>query len=144
VRDLGRAFTRAIPPACQADAIWGTLAPGDAGTVELTITIDPTGRIQGYELLGDAPPKQLEHLAKRTLALLKAGTFALQSGSVSEGRERLRIRATTSDTAAGEETGGPAGLSFAYDGKKGKAGFTQSNGRHVEILVEVVEVKLGG
>lgn len=134
VRSLGRAFTRAIPAACQADPGWGKLPAGDAGSIEIAISIDETGHITGYRPLASDPPKQLVALVKRTIALLDAGTFALK-GNVSAGVEVLRIRAGVSDLDAAE-AGGVAALSFG----EGKAAFTQESGRHVEVTVHVVKV----
>jgi hypothetical protein len=72
VRDLGKAFTRAIPPACQADPAWSKLAPGDAGVLEVTISIDDTGHITGFKPAEGDAPKQLVALVKRTLADARA------------------------------------------------------------------------
>lgn len=139
-RDLGRAFTRAIPPACQADPVWSTLDVGVAGSLEVTISIDETGHLAGFTWPRERPaPPHLLALVKRTLALLEAGTFALRPSAVSAGREVLEIRATLSE-AGTLEAGGSAGLAFAYDHGKGKAGFTQPNGRHVEVSVTVAKV----
>jgi outer membrane biosynthesis protein TonB len=141
VRDLGRAFTRAIPPACQADLTWSKLAAGEGGRIEVAIEIDETGHITGFKPAEDDPPKHLLALVKRTIALLEAGTFALRGGSVSRGTEVLRIQASMRDVGVDDgEAGGAAGLSFAYDRGKGKAGFTQAGGRHVDVSVEVVKV----
>ena len=129
VRSLGRAFTRAIPLACQADPGWGKLPAGDAGAIEIAITIDETGHITGYRSLSSAPPKQLVELVKRTIAQIDAGTFVLK-GNVSAGLEVLRIHADVSDLEAAE--------SLSSD--KGKAAFTQENGRRVEVTVHVVKV----
>ena len=134
VRSLGRAFTRAIPPACQADPGWGKLPVGDAGSIEVAITIDEAGHITGYKALASDPPKQLAALVKRTIALLDAGTFALK-GDVGAGVEVLRIQARVSDLEA-EEAGGVAALSFG----EGQAAFTQESGRHVEVTLRVVKV----
>ncbi len=134
VRSLGRAFTRAIPAACQADPGWGTLPAGNAGAIEIAITIDEAGHITGYKPLASDPPKQLLALVKRTMALLDAGTFALK-GNVSAGVEVLRIQAGVSDLEAAE-VGGTAALSFG----EGKAAFTQESGRHVEVTLRVMKV----
>ncbi len=135
VRSLGRAFTRAIPAACQSDASWGKLPAGDAGSIEVAITVDESGHITGYKPRDHDPPKQLVALVKRTLSLLDAGTFALK-GSTSAGVEVLRIQAGVSDVAA-DEAGGATALSFG----EGKAAFTQDSGRHVEVTLRVVKVE---
>ena len=134
VRSLGRAFTRAIPAACQADPGWGKLPAGDAGAIEIAISIDETGHITGYKPLASDPPKQLLALVKRTIALLDAGTFALK-GNVGAGVEVLRIHAGVCDRDAAE-AGGVAAHSFG----EGKAAFTPESGRHVEVTLRVVKV----
>jgi hypothetical protein len=136
VRSLGRAFTRGIPAACQADPGWGTLPVGNAGSIEVAIRIDESGHITGYSALASDPPKQLAALVKRTIALLDAGTFALK-GDVGAGVEVLRIQARVSDVETAE-AGGVAALSFG----EGKAAFTQDSGRHVDITLRVVKVEV--
>ncbi|MFO0756846.1 MAG: hypothetical protein U0359_10155 [Byssovorax sp.] len=139
VRDLGRAFTRAIPPAGQADPIWSSLPLGDAGTIEIMLTIDEGGHIKGSVPLTESPPRHLLRLIERTMPLLEAGTFALQRGTVSAGTEVLRVHVSLHEgepSAGGDATG----LSFAFSRGKGTATFTQSSGRRVEVLVEVRKV----
>jgi hypothetical protein len=137
VRSLGRAFARSIAAACQSDAGWAKLPVGDAGAIEVAITVDEGGRITGSRALdpGHDPPKQLLALVKRTIALIDSGTFELK-GSLGAGSEVLRIQATLSDVAA-DVAGGATALSFG----EGKAAFTQESGRHVEVTVKVVKVE---
>jgi hypothetical protein len=144
VWDLGGAFTRVIGPACMADPIWSKLAVGSGGELEIAITVDDAGHITGFTPPSDDAPWHLVALVKRTLKLLGAGTFAIRSGSVSAGTEVLRISASLRDMDESEMKAAPA--SFGYDrGKgKGKAGFTQPGGRHVDVSVEVVRVVEGG
>lgn len=144
MRDLGRAFTRAIPPANDADTVWASLPTGDAGSLEVSIEIDAEGKIKGFTPLGKVQPAHLLGIARRTLALLRGGTFAIQSGSVSAGQQVLRLSAQISDVAPPEQgTGGATGLGFRWDGKHGLASFTQASGRHVEVKVELVRVLVG-
>ncbi len=143
VRDLGRAFTRAMPPACDSDKAWGTLAVGNAGSIEVAVTISEEGKISGFEPITKNPPAHLVNTVKRTLALLQGGVFAIAGGSVSSGRQVLRLSVELSDTAVTEDEAKSAtafGLESRWEGKKGVASFTQSSGRHVEITVEFVRV----
>ena len=141
VRDLGRAFMRAIPPACDSDAAWGKLSPGSAGTFEVAILVDDDGRITGWEPLKPNPPAHLASVVRRTLGLMRGGTFALRDGAVSSGRQILRLSAEVSDVAVGTD---PFELGRGdWDGRKGVAYFTQTSGRHVEIKVELVRVEAG-
>ncbi|MFT3771145.1 MAG: hypothetical protein QM820_37495 [Minicystis sp.] len=140
VRDLGRAFTRAIPPACDADPAWATLPAGDAGKLEVAIHVDADGHIKGFEPRGKVQPQALVNVLRRTVPMLQAGTFALREGGTSEGTEILELSARVSD-AEGEEDGAPNKLAFEYARGRGKARFTQSNGRRVEIGLRVVRVE---
>ena len=139
VRDLGRAFTRAIPPACDADPVWASQPAGDTGKLEVAVHVDAAGHISGAEPRGDHPPRALLSLLRRTLPLLQAGTFAVRGGDLGAGTEILELRAQISDAPAGEDA--PGRLAFAYGGGRGKAGFTQASGRHVEVSVRVVGVE---
>jgi hypothetical protein len=141
VRDLGRAFTRAIPPAGQGDPVWSTLPAGDAGSIEITLDIDETGHITGMRAPEGEPPRHLLGLVKRTLALLEAGTFAIARGTVSAGFEVLRLRVRLHDGEPDVSGGGSAELSNAYERGKGIATFTQASGRRVEVMVQLVKAE---
>ena len=134
MRDLGRAFTRAIPVASQADPIWSRLPAGDGGKIEVLIRVDDSGRIGGFEPTHRDPPKHLVDLVKRTVAYLEVGTFALR-GQVGAGAEVLALSARLTDEAASDDE-----LEFKFDGKRGKASFRQASGRRVDIDVRVVRV----
>ncbi len=143
VRDLGRAFTRAMPPACDSDKVWGTLAVGSAGSIEVVVTIGEEGKISGFEPITKNPTTHLMNTVKRTLALLQGGVFAIAGGSVTAGRQVLRLSVELSDVAVTEDEAKSAtafGLESHWEGRKGVASFTQSGGRHVEITVEFVRV----
>ena len=142
VRDLGRAFTRAIPPASDSDPAWAALPTGDAGALEVAIDVDATGHITGWRPLDEHPSKHLSSLVKRTVLLLKQGTFALRGGDVGAGAQVLRLGATVSDVEVpADHPGGSFGLKYAYAGGKGTAAFTQMSGRHVEITVKLLRVE---
>ncbi|HEY4116998.1 MAG TPA: hypothetical protein VGM56_04055 [Byssovorax sp.] len=140
VRSVGRAFTRAIPIGAQANPIWSTLAPGSTLKAELTLRIDASGRIEGHAFEGrEPPPAALVALAKGTIASIDGGTFALRSGAVAHGTERLRLVATIADGGAGARDE----LDFVqFDGVNGEAAFTQSGGRRVSVSVTVVRVEV--
>jgi hypothetical protein len=144
VRDLGRAFTRAIPPACDADPVWAALPPGDAGELEVAIRTNESGRITNASpTVGPyrSPPTHLVRLVRRTLSVLAAGTFALGDRRVSEGTQTLLLHATVTDAPA--ETPRPGGfssLAFSFDQGHGRASFTRATGRRVDVTVEVIRV----
>ncbi|MEZ4314578.1 MAG: hypothetical protein R3F14_41720 [Polyangiaceae bacterium] len=140
VRDLGKAFTRAIPPACAKDPVWASLAPGKAGTLRAVLTVDAEGHLASAEPVGENPPKHLVNVLRRTLPMLKAGTFAVKNGAVTAGTQTLELTAVVSDEPA-DDSGAQDNLSFTYEGGSGKASFTQTGGRKVDISVKLVSVK---
>lgn len=140
VRDLGRALTRAIPPACDADPVWASLPIGPAGKLEVVVHIDESGHITGAEPRGAVQPRALVNILRRTIPLLQAGTFAVREGATAAGDEILELSATVSD--ASDASGAPNQLAFEYARGKGKARFTQSSGRHVEVGVRVVRIEI--
>lgn len=145
VRDLGRAFTRAIPAACSADPAWSKLAAGDAGSLRAAIRVDSEGHIQSADPLDKDPPKHLVNVLRRTVPLLQAGTFAVKGNKPTAGTQTLELRATVADEPPGDDDGSGARdrLAFSYDGGRGKASFTQTGGRRVDIQVRVVSVETG-
>lgn len=137
-RDLGRAFTRAIPPACSADPVWASLPAGDAGKLEIEVHIDAEGHMRSAEPRGTSRPEALLHVLRRTVPLLQAGTFAVREGATAEGTEILEIAARVRD-AEGEAA--PDQLAFEYGRGKGRARFATASGRQVEIALRVVKIE---
>jgi hypothetical protein len=137
-RDIGRAFTRALPAACVADAAWGKEPLGDAGRITIRVTLDERGKITGWEPDGGAPPPaRLVATVKRTLAMLEAGTFALAKGEVGEGVAVLEIRATVEDAAPSGEEGAASAMRLEqhWQSGRGTAAFTQASGRRVAFVI---------
>jgi hypothetical protein len=105
--------------------------------------VSEEGKISGFEPITKNPPAHLINAVKRTLALVQGGVFALAGGSVTSGRQVLRLSAELSDTTVSVDEAKSAtafGLESHWEGHKGLATFTQSGGRHVEITVEFVRV----
>ncbi len=143
MRDLGRAFTRAIPAACSADPAWSKLSAGNAGKLRVELRVDAEGHIAGADPLGEAPPKHLVNILRRTLPLLQAGTFAVRGSTPTAGTQTLELEAVVTDEPAGDdEAGARDKLAFSYEGGRGKASFTQTGGRRVDVSVRVVSVKV--
>lgn len=141
-RNLGRAFTRAVPIAISPDPVWAAMAPGPAGSFDLRVELGEDGRIVSARPIG-AVSEHLRALGARTIALLGAGTFAIQA-EPGAGAQVLRISATVSmvDGSAPDDASraGAYGLGFeppARD-RPGKAWFTLRSGKHVEITVRVM------
>jgi hypothetical protein len=142
VRNLARAFTRAIPPATGADDAWKTLPLGPVGRVDLTVDVDENGRVVAVEV-DEKAPRVLDRLVTRTMALLRAGTYAL-TGVDGAGREKLRIDVVLSqrEPLKAPEEGGDVALRFGHEppepGHPGRAYFTLVSGRHVEATIAIV------
>ncbi len=140
VRDLGKAFTRALPRASSGDPLWSTLPVGDAGTFHVVIRVDDAGHLGDARAVEDTPPPQLAHLLARTVMLLRGGLFALSS-SGGAGSETLRISVTISaGTPSDDIDANPADtVALGFDpprpGKPGRGWFTLASGRHVEARV---------
>jgi len=143
IRNLGRAFAHALPPACDSDKTWAALAVGSGGSLEVAVLVDEEGKVTGVEPITTNPPAHLVSAAKRTIANIRRSLAVLGVGSVNPGKHVLRMSAKLSDvTVTDEEASGAAafGLSSEWEGQKGVASFTQPSGRHVEIVVEFVRV----
>ncbi|MBW2458864.1 MAG: hypothetical protein JRI68_30470 [Deltaproteobacteria bacterium] len=142
VRVLGSAFTRAIPAAVSADLSWSRLPIGRAGRLEIAVTLDDEGKITAVVLPDDAAGP-LRALVDRTMALLRAGRFAL-SHSGGAGEETLRIEVELSQRAPIEhDSAKPTdALKLGHQAPTptvpGKAFFTLASGRHFEAAITVV------
>jgi hypothetical protein len=147
VRSLPSAFTRAIPPATGADPLWQTLPAGKQHPFTVAVRVDRDGHIQESKIVEDhegTPPEQFVHLRERVLALLGAGSFALQN-NVSAGSELFRITITLSDRAVKEESEPAELVERGFDPPRGtqagRAYFTLASGRHFEARVELLNVQ---
>jgi hypothetical protein len=139
-RSLGRAFLRAIPVASQQDPVWAAAPVGDTGKLEAVIRVDETGHIASAEPRAPGASKALVSLLRRTIPLLEAGTFALRDGAVTAGTEVLEVRATVTDLPPGADEPGGA-ITLSHDYERGRAAFTQANGRHVEVTLKALRVE---
>lgn len=144
VRNLAVAVTRAIPIAVSGDPVWGTLALGNAGSLDLRIEVDEAGKIVSAAPATTPVAPHLQRLVERTLPFLRAGRFALSNMTVTAGVETLRISVSVSEVAGGvadeDRSAGPYALGFEppRDGQPGRGYFTLRSGRHVEVLVKVI------
>jgi hypothetical protein len=85
--DLATTFTRAFPQAASADPVWATVPFGNAGTADVTLTLDDAGHVIGNAITG-APSPALRRGIERTLALLGPRTFTARGATT-----RLRVLA---------------------------------------------------
>jgi len=88
--DLATTFTRGFPQAASTEAIWGSAPYGPAGTAEVTLVIDESGRLVSSAIAG-APSIALRKGIERTLVLLGARTFTARGATT-----RLRVSARVS------------------------------------------------
>ncbi|AKT42305.1 uncharacterized protein CMC5_065280 [Chondromyces crocatus] len=133
VRSLGRAFTRAIPPACQADPAWRALPAGSAGIARIVVEIDGEGHVAGWKPEGTSTvPAPLAGLARRTLALLRAGVFAMRGSEVVAGSQTLEISAEVLEGAAGDD------LAWKFEDGQGRASFIPTEGRRIDVRLRVL------
>jgi outer membrane biosynthesis protein TonB len=146
VRRLGYGFSRAIPVATPADAVWKELPTGVVGTIRIEITVGEDNRVDGMQVLpprrGESPTHPaLERMAQRTLMQLKVGQFAL-SGSNDSGKERLAIEVRLRDSDPDEDAKGlvvQKGFEGAKPGQPGRAYFRYDTGRWFEAKVTIVQ-----
>jgi len=141
---LAPALTRAIPAAVSADPIWSRLPPGVIGAIEMSISVDGEGAVDEVSVPPEAP-EALQRLAVRTVALLRAGRFAL-TGVRGAGREFLRVEVTLSDRPASDPAVSTDAerrqLQLGFEApsvdRPGRGWFTLASGRHFEAAVTVV------
>lgn len=145
VRNLATAFARAMPIANTGDPVWGTLPLGPAGSLEVSLEVDDTGKLVGADPSESAhAPEHLVRLVERTLALLRAGRFALTGTEPHAGSETFLLEAEIEqvETTGDEDPSmaGPYALGFAAPrkGEPGHATFTLRTGRRVKIVIKLV------
>jgi hypothetical protein len=130
--DLATSFTHGFPQAASGDPAWRTIPLGSAGEIDLVITLDDAGHIEGTQILG-APTPALAGGVRRTLSLIKGRPF------VSKGKTtKLHLTATVSTDAVHDGLHGDVfaiGKSFA--GGEGSAFFALAIGRRVDVRVRL-------
>lgn len=140
LRDLGKAFTRALPRAALGDPLWSKLPLGPAGNVDVVLRID-AGRLVSAKPKHEPLAPQIRHMLERTVLLLRAGQFALSESDAQSGSETLRIEVTLSKGAPSDPLGADPtdavalGFRAPRRGRPGRAYFTLASGRHIEARV---------
>jgi hypothetical protein len=145
VRNLATAFARAMPIANTGDPVWGTLPLGPAGSLQVSLELDDTGKlVRAVPSESPHAPEHLVRLVERTLALLRAGRFALTGTEPQAGSETflLEARIEQVETTPDDDPSmaGPYALGFAAPrkGEPGHATFTLRTGRRVHIAIKWV------
>ncbi len=145
VRDLGSAFTRAIPAAVSRDPVWQEHALGKAGSFVVRLELGSEGRVAESRLVlrpSERVPAEIERLERRVTALLGGGQFALPP---SAGRQKVQLLLVEVELSDGPPRAGAAPqevveLGFAPPNEltPGRAYFTLGSGRHFEASVTLL------
>lgn len=141
VRDLAKAFTRALPRAASGDPLWSKLPLGPAGGFHVVIRIDDQRRIASAKPDEKTLPPVLQHLLDRTILLLRGGQFALDRSAVTSGSEKLHVELAISMRAPSDQIDvNPSdtvelGFKPPTQSHPGVGYFTLASGRHVEAKV---------
>lgn len=125
--DVSLAFTRAFPQAASADPLWRTAALGSAGEIDIVLTLDDAGHLEGTQVLG-APTPALSSAVRRTLALIKGRAFIAKGKTT-----KLHLVATVSADAVHD---GLHGDVFAVGASPGSAFFALAIGRRIDVVVK--------
>lgn len=143
VRNLAKAFTRAIPFGTRADPIWKTLPLGPAGSMTVVFELGEDGQIVSAKPKEKDVAPALRSLLERTLILLRMGRFAPETSN-HPGKEVLRVEAVLG-AAAVDSTYGDSdqAMSLTYEAPTrrhpGRAAFQLGNGRRLDVRVTIVE-----
>ncbi len=141
VRNLAKAFARALPIAGYHDRTWKRLPVGEVGRITVTITIDDEGKIASTQTTEEAP-RSLRELVRKTLLHLKIGRFALARGVAGAGTEVLGVEVVLSDREKLEDAEGvQIGFTSPRPGTPGSGYFTLTSGRHLEAKVTIESSK---
>jgi hypothetical protein len=136
--DLATTFTRGFPQAASADTIWSSAPFGPAGTAEVTLVIDDSGRLTSSSI-GGAPSAALRQGIQRTLVMLGPRTFTSR-GAVT----KLRVTARVSPNDVHDGLHGDVfalGLSGgSFSGNAGTAFFALpgASARRVDVELRLV------
>lgn len=143
VRDLAKAFTRALPRAASGDPLWSKLPLGSAGGFHVVIRIDDQRHLESAKPDEKTLAPVLQHLLDRTVLMLKAGQFALDRSDVTSGSEKLHVELTISMRAPSDQIDvdptDTVELGFKPPTlqRPGRGYFTLASGRHVEAKVTI-------
>ncbi len=128
--DLATAFTRGFPQAASADPSWLEAPFGDAGELEVQLTLDEGGKLTATHV-GQGGTAPLRAGVARTLALIGGRSFTSR-GKVT----RLHLVATVSrDTVHDGLHGDVFAVGGSYAGREGQAFFALAVGRRIDLRI---------
>jgi hypothetical protein len=146
IRDLGRAFTRALPAAAlEMDAAWRSLPWGAGAEARITFTLGEKGELVDAKIHDPQPPSYLAVLLRRSVLLLKRGHFALQANQQAPGEQTFRVSVRLSRRAPSDNPFAEPyhimqrGFTAPTPDRPGHAFFTSASGRHVDLTVTAVD-----
>jgi len=144
VRNLTRAFTRALPAAVlPAGAAWLDLPLGPGATALVTFTVGNDGKLVDFEIHDPEPPAYLVGLLRRAHLLLQKGQFALHNARQGGGEQTFRVRVQLERRPVADDPFADPGhimrrgFTAPTPEQPGHAYFTFASGRHVDLRVSV-------
>lgn len=118
---------------------WATLVAGSRAELRAVLAIDAAGKATCTP--DEGSPAHLVRALTNACFRLRAEKVALDVDRYGPGRVRVRIVASISDVPVPEDRpDGIFGLKQRFAEGKGYGEFTQTNGRRVEILIEVEQI----
>lgn len=118
---------------------WGTLAAGSQAELRAVLAIDAAGKTTCTP--DEGSPAHLVRALTNACFRLRAEKVSLDVNRYGPGRVRVRIVASISDVPVpADRPDGIFGLAQRFAEGKGHGEFTQTNGRRVEILLEVERI----
>ncbi|MFO0679320.1 MAG: hypothetical protein U0169_22525 [Polyangiaceae bacterium] len=128
--DLARSFTRAFASAASTSPLWKSAPLGSAGSITVTFTLDPSGKLTG-QVVGPSGSAALTDSVRRTLAVIGGRTFTSR-GSVT----RVTLRATVSSDQVHDGLHGDVfAIGASMTGDVGSGFFALAIGRRIDVQV---------
>lgn len=128
--DLATSFTRAFPQAASADPQWVHVPFGPAGSADLTLTLDDSGKLVSTTI-SPGTPAALRTGISRTVALIRGRAF-VSAGA----RTKLRVTATVSPDQVHDGLHGDVfALGGSFTGGQGNAFFALAIGRRIDVRI---------
>lgn len=120
-------------------ADWGALAAGSEASMRATLEVDASGRTTCTA--GEGSPPHLAKALSNACFRLRQEKVALDVKRWAPGVVHVRVTASVSDVPVPEDRpDGIFGLEMRFADGKGHGAFTQTHGRHVDVLIEVERI----
>lgn len=120
-------------------ADWATLAAGSEASITAVLDVDAAGKTRCST--DETAPVHLSRALTHACFKLRQEKVALDAKRWGPGQVRVRITASISDVPVpADRPDGIFGLEMTFAKGRGHGAFTQTRGRHVEILMEVERI----